>query len=29
MPRLADALLDVLKDKPAHLRPLIDDRRET
>jgi hypothetical protein len=32
MPRLADALdalLVVLKDKPAHLRPLIDDRRET
>jgi hypothetical protein len=32
MPRLADALdalLEVLKDKPTHLRPLIDDRRES
>jgi hypothetical protein len=30
MPRLADALdalLVVLKDKPTHLRPLIDDKR--
>jgi hypothetical protein len=30
MPRLADtfdALLVVLKDKPTHLRPLIDDER--
>jgi hypothetical protein len=29
-PRLADALdalLEVLKDKPTHLRPLIDDKR--
>jgi hypothetical protein len=32
MPRLADALdalLEVLKDKPTHLRPLIDDKRAT
>jgi hypothetical protein len=30
VPRLADALdalLEVLKDKPTHLRPLIDDKR--
>jgi hypothetical protein len=30
MPRLADALdalLEVLKDEPTHLRPLIDDKR--
>jgi hypothetical protein len=30
MPRLADALdalLEVLKEKPTHLRPLIDDKR--